>query len=265
MSHQRSSLGLLSVGVAALLAVGLQATPASATQAFDGEVTAGTQIINQLTDRWATPDPIRDVSSASSFSSSPDTTSPFASSHASIAAQWDSADSGHVTINGGVTSSQGSRFDDSLFADESSEFRYRFTADADGVLNFDLNAAFTGDEFDIGTWEIAVVDVLHPDQLELLTADGYPLGSNTLELTGSLRLTAGDFYEFDLVNGGSTLNFPRTGFVQGEESGVLNWSITSDAAAVPEPASWALMLVGFGSAGAMLRASRRRTKEFARC
>ncbi|MGZ3375793.1 MAG: PEPxxWA-CTERM sorting domain-containing protein, partial [Phenylobacterium sp.] len=29
--------------------------------------------------------------------------------------------------------------------------------------------------------------------------------------------------------------------------------------AVPEPASWALMIMGFGAAGAMLRSKRRQT------
>ncbi|UUR09474.1 PEPxxWA-CTERM sorting domain-containing protein [Sphingomonas glaciei] len=32
------------------------------------------------------------------------------------------------------------------------------------------------------------------------------------------------------------------------------------AAAVPEPGTWALMLVGFGSIGAALRRGRRQTK-----
>lgn len=39
---------------------------------------------------------------------------------------------------------------------------------------------------------------------------------------------------------------------------VTQFSLTPQAAAVPEPASWGLMLVGFGAVGAALR-SRRRT------
>jgi PEP-CTERM motif-containing protein len=39
-------------------------------------------------------------------------------------------------------------------------------------------------------------------------------------------------------------------------SGVDNVSVTASAAAVPEPASWALMISGFGAAGAALRRRR---------
>ena len=39
--------------------------------------------------------------------------------------------------------------------------------------------------------------------------------------------------------------------------GAFNWQITERDAGVPEPASWALMLTGFGGLGAMLRARRR--------
>ncbi len=42
----------------------------------------------------------------------------------------------------------------------------------------------------------------------------------------------------------------------GYELGLDNFSV--DVAAVPEPATWALMLVGFGGLGAALRVSRRR-------
>lgn len=37
-----------------------------------------------------------------------------------------------------------------------------------------------------------------------------------------------------------------------------NFNLTESAGAVPEPATWAMMIVGFGAAGSMIRSSRRR-------
>ncbi|MBP6879056.1 MAG: PEPxxWA-CTERM sorting domain-containing protein [Phenylobacterium sp.] len=38
-----------------------------------------------------------------------------------------------------------------------------------------------------------------------------------------------------------------------------NVSVSAVASAVPEPATWAMMIIGFGATGVMIRASRRRT------
>lgn len=241
---------LLSLGAAALLAA--HAAPAFATQAFDGRV--GSETVNpfdETSDQW-TAGQIRNLHASQSFDSGSPVI-PFATSQTSIDATWNSANSGSVTISGGVTVSQGARIDDSIGADEASVFSYRFTADTDGVLNFDLKDSFTGQQDDIGTWQIAAIDTAAPDQALILNQDGYPFDSNSFELTDSFQLTAGHFYEFDLTNSGSSSNFVRAGFIQGQESGTMNWSIVSNSAGVPEPMSWALMLVGFGGVGALLR------------
>lgn len=71
------------------------------------------------------------------------------------------------------------------------------------------------------------------------------------------------------------LNIPLNGFGNGNDLGSGNFTVTgaggetfaqfrvanvtvSDAVGVPEPAAWALMVLGFGGMGAALRASRRR-------
>lgn len=82
---------------------------------------------------------------------------PSAESHVFIDAHWNSADSGTVDFaDNGITITQGPRIDDDGFPDYSASWEYRFVADADGVLDFDLQAAFTGNQSDIGTWRSAV-------------------------------------------------------------------------------------------------------------
>jgi subtilisin-like proprotein convertase family protein len=45
----------------------------------------------------------------------------------------------------------------------------------------------------------------------------------------------------------------------GADAGNLGgWSLSLTGSAVPEPATWAMMIIGFGAAGSMVRASRRR-------
>ncbi|TFU06263.1 PEP-CTERM sorting domain-containing protein [Polymorphobacter arshaanensis] len=68
-------------------------------------------------------------------------------------------------------------------------------------------------------------------------------------------------YGGDLQIFGSGLNFPTngTGGTYGQ-NGIFEVSFSVGGGAVPEPASWALMIVGFGMVGATLR---RRTRAIA--
>jgi hypothetical protein len=138
-------------------------------------------------------------------------------------------------------------------------FTYKFAADADGVLDFTLQSFFSGRELDVGNWVFGAVDLSHPEHNVVDQTFGYN-GGNSLQISDSLSLQAGDTYELVLRAFGSTFdNGQVPGFSDAHESGVFNWSITSESAAVPEPEAWALMLLGLGSTGAMLRAHRRRT------
>ncbi|WP_293906408.1 PEPxxWA-CTERM sorting domain-containing protein [Phenylobacterium sp.] len=263
MSQRLTGQGLLYVGAAALLAATLQAAPASATQVILGRMEAtafgaGVAIDPQI-DTWSGPAEFRDLSPPASVYHSPGAGTPNAESHTAINAHWDSANAGSVNFtDDGVTVSRGDRIDNTILAGYSANWEYRFVADEDGVLDFALQAAFTGNQADIGSWRLAAADLTDITRVVDLTADGYAFGSTSLRLAGSLRLTAGHPYEFILANSGDSRNLEVPGFLQGNEAGTMAWSITPDAAAVPEPGAWALMIGGFASAGSVLRARRRR-------
>jgi hypothetical protein len=57
---------------------------------------------------------------------------------------------------------------------------------------------------------------------------------------------------------GGALIFTEAGPSDQQGNLLDNVILSSDAVVVPEPASWALMLIGFGGAGALLRTRRRR-------
>ncbi|WP_296597607.1 PEPxxWA-CTERM sorting domain-containing protein [Phenylobacterium sp.] len=62
-----------------------------------------------------------------------------------------------------------------------------------------------------------------------------------LSRTGTVTLAKGEFFGFIINNGGNYSN---------DSIGV---DFTLEGGGVPEPATWALMILGFGGAGAMLR------------
>ena len=64
---------------------------------------------------------------------------------------------------------------------------------------------------------------------------------NGMSLLGDWTLTITDDFAFDSGN-------------------LQSWGITVDgvSSAVPEPATWAMMIIGFGAVGSMVRSSRRR-------
>ena len=249
-------LALLGVSAAVLA---IAAGPASATQAINGEIHSGSGFFsaNAASDQWTAPGEIRDLSAQSAFQTDPAHVIPFTQSNDSIQAFWNSADSGRVLTNGNLFDHQDSRVDDSVVGAFGSTFEYDFVADSDGELDFTLQTFFSGREPDVGNWLVGAVDQFHPENIVLVTIDGYG-SANTLQRTGSLALTAGHSYVFVLRNSGSTFgNGQVPGFSDAHESGILNWSITSNAVGVPEPAAWIVMLLGFGLTGALLRARRR--------
>ena len=93
---------------------------------------------------------------------------------------------------------------------------------------------------------------------------GYAAADNTLyEVTplyfslGGLSFTSvGGAYNIYAYNGGDYLLKSSDDPVGYPQNGTL---LTTAVISVPEPATWALMLIGFGTAGLGLRASRRQS------
>ena len=104
------------------------------------------------------------------------------------------------------------------------------------------------------------------------TLPGFPVGvtsgtySTTLDLTQPTTYTAGFLSTF----GGGTLPGAEAALLSGLQSGTAYFNVHTNAfpageirgfwSPVPEPATWAMMLLGFGVVGAAMRSARRRQK-----
>lgn len=122
--------------------------------------------------------------------------------------------------------------DDSASGDTSGEFIYTFD-----LTKKDYNITLTGDPF--SGYQTDFCDITTHDCTELPT--------------GSFSET------FDnLTPGKYSLETSDTGFA-GSPGATANGNFTFDITAVPEPATWAMMLFGVGMIGAGLRMARRKS------
>jgi len=79
---------------------------------------------------------------------------------------------------------------------------------------------------------------------------------NCLSLLYSVSQTPLSFTTLQAITDITTLQAPSAPFEVSQVT--LSYQLNDNAAAVPEPVSWALMLLGFGGLGAQLRLVRRR-------
>lgn len=130
-------------------------------------------------------------------------------------------------------------------------------------LRFDNNSL---DGFTVGPNPFATSGTLGPTTDALLTTPLVTVSLNTPTIiqlrlqssasTGGTAVSATDFGgSFKFVSGADAFNLPD-GVTVNAGTWLVNNRFIDPLAAVPEPASWALMIAGFGLAGAATRARR---------
>lgn len=148
-----------------------------------------------------------------------------------------------IAITGIVPSNPGSPTSDNLLAPHS----FGFYPVADGVQGPDPNAPpAPGFSYD---------DLYYPAGSPQ-TATSYPFHGGVFDIYGLVFTLAND----DSVNLWSNGDVPGSGLNYGvgvtDGTSVLDYQSPVMLAAVPEPASWAMMLLGFGGIGIALRRRR---------
>ena len=113
------------------------------------------------------------------------------------------------------------------------------------IITLIPNSTVTINSFDLGAWP----NVDRQSQVIWYSAEGQFGGPGPITVSGT---TASHFTPNLSSTFGVAVLFGPDGYNVGVDN--ITYTITT----VPEPGSWALMLVGFGGLGAALRASRRK-------
>jgi PEP-CTERM motif len=132
-----------------------------------------------------------------------------------------------------------------------------------GILGLNSQTSTPGDLLDFGavnagdllTFYINVTntgDLWYSDKV--LNTDGVNHAWSTAYGGGDFGLPAGQFMTFEDLSGGGDFNYQDLGFV---------FTNVDVMGAVPEPASWALMLAGFGLTGVAVRRRAKVTVTYA--
>ena len=163
----------------------------------------------------------------------------------SVDATWLSADAGKVNLAWGWTV-VGPGIAETNRAPEN--WSYDFTASQNGKFNIGGTVTSTGSGFGL-------------QPIYLLGDASGTIGGDVFNPSGtsshSFNLLAGQTYHFALYNFGNVSG----GSIAGNAQAAIDWNIRY--AGVPEPASWAFMIAGFGATGAAMRRRRARPMQTA--
>ncbi len=172
--------------------------------------------------------------------------------HTTSEAHWaNDALSGYVTLDFGwsfdILPGVGDEGVAAYLNADNPNWTYQFTATSNGVFDVTYDVIGVGDTVGLGGWNLlannAIVLALQNNQNP--TAGGHFVTS----------LTAGQTYSFQLKSNMFRASTGVLNGVHGNVTGNFVWKIIEGAVpgAVPEPASWAMFLMGFGIMGAGLR------------
>ena len=137
-----------------------------------------------------------------------------------------------------------------------------------GPLDFDVTFALTGATFNLATFDLVGLGPRNPLAASSVQVNYIPVGASS-PITYLLDANGNNFYGIYGDNGEQiqSITFGNylpagTGIAsikQVKVGGVQNLVINPNAGAVPEPATWGLLLIGFGAIGASLRKRKTNT------
>lgn len=180
----------------------------------------------------------------------------YARAYGSATAQWQSADMGNITFSdyGWDYQAEGNTISEVTLCgkwcgngSDRPDWSYTFTANADGGFRMAYDIVGQGNP-SLQGWQASWSGGG--------CCDVALIGSDGVHIKGTFAhpVSAGQTYTYSLSNFANAYLL-GTSARKASMSGVFNWSITTQG--VPEPATWTVMLVGFGSIGAAMRSARR--------
>ena len=125
--------------------------------------------------------------------------------------------------------------------------------DTDGLISWTVNGLTTGGKYALSFSDIGGTGPVGVNPLTVSFVGGTPLSSTTS--TPSTTAWLSNVVDFTATAPSATITFAGNAVGSNLLSGIDNLVVSS----VPEPATWATMLLGMFGIGALMRQARRRT------